>query len=125
MARSARQSPLPATTRTTTSIITLTLNNSSESSSSSSSEQQQQHTTEILTLKLKQKKKSVSWKPGTVDNEFLNKKSSKICCIFHKEKPFDEDDSDDDENVNQSNKKDLLVQAQKLRTIGLEVLNLD
>lgn len=24
----------------------------------------------------------------------MNKKSSKKCCIFHKEKPFDEDDSD-------------------------------
>ncbi|OIT28066.1 hypothetical protein A4A49_55324 [Nicotiana attenuata] len=95
MPRSARQSPLPATTGTTT------LNNSLESSSSSSSEQQQRHTTETLTLKLKQKKKSVSWKPGIVDNEFLNKKSSKICRIFHKEKPFDKDDSNGDENVNQ------------------------
>ncbi|GFP81420.1 type 1 phosphatases regulator ypi2, partial [Phtheirospermum japonicum] len=31
-------------------------------------------------------KKKVSWKEGTVDNEFMNKKSSKKCCIFHKEK---------------------------------------
>lgn len=45
-------------------------------------------------LKLKVPKKKVSWKEGTVDNEFMNKKSSKKCCIFHKEKPFDEDDSD-------------------------------
>lgn len=36
----------------------------------------------------------MSWKEGTVDNEFMNKKSSKKCCIFHKDKPFDEDDSD-------------------------------
>ncbi|KAL3845627.1 hypothetical protein ACJIZ3_003030 [Penstemon smallii] len=49
-----------------------------------------------LVLKLKPPKKKVSWKDGTVDNEFMNKKSSKKCCIFHKEKPFDEDDSDAD-----------------------------
>ncbi|KAH6780429.1 inhibitor-3 [Perilla frutescens var. hirtella] len=60
----------------------------------SSSNQQQSRITESLVLKLKRPKKKVSWKEGTVDNEFMNKKSSKKCCIFHKEKPFDEDDSD-------------------------------
>jgi len=38
----------------------------------------------------------VSWKEGTVDNEGLGRKSSKKCCIFHKEVPFDEDCSDDE-----------------------------
>lgn len=52
---------------------------------------------QTLTLRLNRPKKKVSWKEGTVDNEFMQKKSSKICCIFHKEKPFDEDDSDDDD----------------------------
>lgn len=34
-------------------------------------------------------KKKVSWKSEVIDNEFLNKKKSKICCIFH---PTNEDE---------------------------------
>ncbi|KAH7292836.1 hypothetical protein KP509_28G001000 [Ceratopteris richardii] len=51
---------------------------------------------QVITLRLRRKKK-VTWKEGTIDNEFLNKRSSKKCCIFHKEKPFDEDGSDDED----------------------------
>ncbi|KAK2640877.1 hypothetical protein Ddye_022640 [Dipteronia dyeriana] len=52
-----------------------------------------------LVLRLnRRKKKKVTWKEGTVDNEFMQKKSSKKCCIFHKDKPFDEDTSDDDDD---------------------------
>ena len=36
----------------------------------------------IQKIKLKRRKK-VTWTEDTVDNEHLNKKSSKICCIFH------------------------------------------
>lgn len=32
---------------------------------------------------------NVRWEQGTVDNEHMNKKKTKICCIFH---PQDEDD---------------------------------
>ncbi|XP_044498466.1 protein phosphatase 1 regulatory subunit INH3-like [Mangifera indica] len=53
---------------------------------------------QTLVLRLKRRKKKVSWKEGTVDNEFMQKKSSKKCCIFHKEKPFDEDVSDEEEH---------------------------
>ncbi|PWN41498.1 hypothetical protein IE81DRAFT_282098, partial [Ceraceosorus guamensis] len=45
----------------------------------------------------------VVWEQGTVDNEGMGKKSSKICCIYHKPRAFDESsssgsssDSDDD-----------------------------
>ncbi|KAG2571116.1 hypothetical protein PVAP13_7KG062400 [Panicum virgatum] len=52
---------------------------------------------EAVVLRLKRRgKKKVSWKEGTVDNEGLGRKSSKKCCIFHKEVPFDEDCSDDE-----------------------------
>ncbi|GFP81294.1 type 1 phosphatases regulator ypi2 [Phtheirospermum japonicum] len=61
-----------------------------------SSSHQPPQITDSLVLKLKRPKKKVSWMEGTVNNEFMNKKSSKKCCIFHKEKPFDEDDSDHD-----------------------------
>ncbi|BGP20108.1 hypothetical protein JCM10213v2_008243 [Rhodosporidiobolus nylandii] len=32
----------------------------------------------------------VQWTDETVDNEMLGRKKSKICCIYHKPKPFDE-----------------------------------
>ena len=31
------------------------------------------------------KEKRVSWTEDTIDNEHMNKKSSKVCCIFYKE----------------------------------------
>ncbi|KII85259.1 hypothetical protein PLICRDRAFT_146084 [Plicaturopsis crispa FD-325 SS-3] len=49
-------------------------------------------------------RRTVAWSEGTVDNEGCGRKKSKICCIYHKPKRFDEssdedsssDDSDDD-----------------------------
>ncbi|PKA61933.1 hypothetical protein AXF42_Ash019139 [Apostasia shenzhenica] len=43
---------------------------------------------QTLVLRLKPPKKKVTWKEGTVDNEFLGRKSSKKCCIFHKRSPL-------------------------------------
>eukprot|EP00042_Codosiga_hollandica_P021318 m.73749 g.73749 ORF g.73749 m.73749 type:complete len:104 (-) comp50305_c0_seq4:975-1286(-) len=42
----------------------------------------------------------VKWDEGTVDNEHMNKKKSKRCCIYHKPRAFDEssDESGDDEH---------------------------
>mmetsp|Transcript_35461 Transcript_35461/g.78679 ORF Transcript_35461/g.78679 Transcript_35461/m.78679 type:complete len:118 (+) Transcript_35461:134-487(+) len=57
---------------------------------------------ETLTLRLvpRRKKKSVKWSEEVVDNEFLGKKSSKKCCIFHKRRQFGEwsDDEDSDQD---------------------------
>ncbi|KAL3638694.1 hypothetical protein CASFOL_016601 [Castilleja foliolosa] len=90
-----RSIPAPSTApETATSTTTVTLETASSSS------QQQPQITDSLVLKLKLPKKQVSWKEGTVDNEFMNKKSSKKCCIFHKEKPFDEDYSDEEGDCN-------------------------
>ncbi|KAJ1734216.1 Type 1 phosphatases regulator ypi1 [Coemansia biformis] len=36
----------------------------------------------------------VQWTGDTVDNEYLDKKKSKVCCIFHKQRAFGESDSD-------------------------------
>jgi len=33
---------------------------------------------------------SVDWSQDVVDNEHLNRKKSKRCCIYHKPRPFDE-----------------------------------
>ena len=58
------------------------------------------------TLKLrlqKPEKKGVSWTETTVDNEHLNKKKSKCCCIYKKPRAFDESSSEsegeDDHNA--------------------------
>lgn len=59
-------------------------------------------------------KARVKWTEDVVDNEHMNKKKSKICCIFHPQKNFDESsgeslsgsssDSLDDEDASQKPK---------------------
>ncbi|KAL7412973.1 phosphatase inhibitor-domain-containing protein [Mrakia frigida] len=39
--------------------------------------------------------RGVKWVEGTIDNEGMGRKSSKICCIYHKPRPFDESSSDE------------------------------
>lgn len=58
---------------------------------------------ERVVLRLRpRKKKGVKWTEETVDNEGLGRKSSKKCCIFHKQKVWgdwsDEDKSSDCES---------------------------
>jgi protein phosphatase 1 regulatory subunit 11 len=50
-----------------------------------------------LVLKLK-KKSNITWSEDTVDNENLGRKTSKRCCIFHKNKVFGESDSDESDS---------------------------
>eukprot|EP00116_Pleurobrachia_bachei_P017286 sb/3477548/ len=50
-----------------------------------------------VVLKKKNKPRGVQWDESTaIDNEHMNKKSSKVCCIYHKPKEFGESDSEDD-----------------------------
>lgn len=72
--------------------------------------------TEVLRLRLapRRKAKAVRWSEDVVDNEFMNKKKSKKCCIFHKQKSFgdwSDDDSDDEctdcQSVSDSNKTEI------------------
>lgn len=51
-----------------------------------------------LILKLKNKSPQVTWSQETINNEFMRKKSSKRCCIFHKTKKFGESDSDESDS---------------------------
>ncbi|KAI0035391.1 phosphatase inhibitor-domain-containing protein [Vararia minispora EC-137] len=46
----------------------------------------------------------VKWDEGVIDNEGMEKKKSKICCIYHKPKQFDEssDESSSDEDDSDS-----------------------
>jgi protein phosphatase 1 regulatory subunit 11 len=48
---------------------------------------------EVLTLTLRARP-GVSWDEAVVDNEGLGRKSSKRCCIFHKQRPFGESSTD-------------------------------
>lgn len=44
------------------------------------------------------KEKHIKWAEDTVDNEFLNRKKSKICCIFHKKRAFGESSSSESDD---------------------------
>eukprot|EP01038_Epipyxis_sp_PR26KG_P010150 gene10150-13653_t len=41
---------------------------------------------------------AVRWSNDTIDNENLNKKKSKRCCIYHKPRAFGESDSDESDS---------------------------
>lgn len=58
---------------------------------------------EIIMLKLKEKK-NVHWKEGTVNNENMGKRKSKICCIYHKPR-LNPDDSSSDESCDSCDEK--------------------
>lgn len=42
-----------------------------------------------IVLKLRSKSnKKVQWDSNVIDNEFLNRKKSKCCCVYCKKNPF-------------------------------------
>ncbi|KAI5990688.1 phosphatase inhibitor-domain-containing protein [Pisolithus marmoratus] len=47
-----------------------------------------------LRLRASNNAQSVTWRDDVVDNEGCGKKKSKICCIFHKQRRFDESSSE-------------------------------
>ena len=53
----------------------------------------------VLHLRLKNPVKSerkVNWAQNTIDNEYLNKKKSKCCCVFEKARNWNESSSEDE-----------------------------
>ena len=61
--------------------------------------QTQTQTVEIVILKIREKR--VTWHESVIDNEHMNKRKSKKCCIFHRsrskyESSSEEDSSDSD-----------------------------
>ncbi|KAJ3086353.1 Type 1 phosphatases regulator ypi1 [Quaeritorhiza haematococci] len=91
--------PLASSTTTTTAVITQTT--------------PQQPETGTGTLRLQgsivsTSERRVQWDENVVDNEGMGKKSSKICCIYHKPRSFDESSSsesssDEDDDPNRPN----------------------
>merc|ERR1712228_187103 len=45
-----------------------------------------------------QKPKHVTWDSTVIDNEFMNKKKSNKCCIFHKPRRWDESDTEESDS---------------------------
>lgn len=50
-----------------------------------------------LRLNKPQTKKKVQWTTNTVDNEHMNKKKSKCCCIYKKPRTFGESSSESED----------------------------
>ncbi|OMJ13415.1 Type 1 phosphatases regulator YPI1 [Smittium culicis] len=44
------------------------------------------------------KRPKVRWAEDTVDNEHMGKKKSKVCCIFKKQRNWDESDTEDSDS---------------------------
>jgi protein phosphatase 1 regulatory subunit 11 len=73
--------------------------NSSASSSAVATSVEESAEAKVLILKLRNPKKpKVRWTQETINNEFMRKKSSKLCCIYHKAKKFGESDSDESDS---------------------------
>ncbi|XP_043259017.1 E3 ubiquitin-protein ligase PPP1R11 [Colletes gigas] len=51
-----------------------------------------------LRLRKPKSNKKVQWTQGTVDNEHMNKKKSKCCCIYEKPRTFGESSSEDSDD---------------------------
>ncbi|XP_074103006.1 E3 ubiquitin-protein ligase PPP1R11-like [Cotesia typhae] len=51
-----------------------------------------------LCLRKPRSNKKVQWTSSTVDNENMNKKKSKCCCIYEKPRQFGETSSDESDN---------------------------
>ncbi|AGO13871.1 AaceriAGR005Cp [[Ashbya] aceris (nom. inval.)] len=49
-------------------------------------------TEQVPKLAKKEQKSKVRWDENVVDNEHMNKKKTKICCIFHPQQNFDDED---------------------------------
>ncbi|KAG8195360.1 hypothetical protein JTE90_001379 [Oedothorax gibbosus] len=50
-----------------------------------------------MMLKKPKSKKKVAWSSDTVDNEHMDKKKSKCCCIYEKPKAFGESSSESED----------------------------
>ncbi|AAS54494.1 AGR005Cp [Eremothecium gossypii ATCC 10895] len=59
-------------------------------------------TEQVPKLAKKEQKSKVRWDENVVDNEHMNKKKTKICCIFHPQQNFDDEDGGECEHASSS-----------------------
>ncbi|CDJ34750.1 uncharacterized protein EMH_0021920 [Eimeria mitis] len=57
--------------------------------------------------------KQVAWVEGTLDNEDLGRKSSKVCCIYHKPRAFGESSSSSSSSDSDSEGEDKAAGSKK------------
>ena len=99
-----------ASTAAAAPSATMTMTTAAPQNADNNNNEQQQ----VLRLTLRNPP-SVKWDESVVDNEGMGRKSSKRCCIFHKQRPFGEsstdtsdeeaDHDDDDDDANNNNGK--------------------
>ncbi|KIK52661.1 hypothetical protein GYMLUDRAFT_49813 [Collybiopsis luxurians FD-317 M1] len=108
--RTALRRPNTAAPTDGSRTITITPTPAGEDNGSSSNDPEDS-STGVLRLRAasnstRRPKQRVVWREDVVDNEGVGKKSSKICCIYHKPKAYDEssdeDDSDSDSDSDSS-----------------------
>ncbi|CAG8464798.1 6668_t:CDS:2 [Cetraspora pellucida] len=79
---------------------TLTLHPEDLEEEQSSGEETRNPSRSVGTLRLRggglSSGRKVKWDENVVDNEGMGKKKSKICCIYHRPRQFDESSSDED-----------------------------
>ncbi|KAJ4480163.1 phosphatase inhibitor-domain-containing protein [Lentinula aciculospora] len=77
---------------------TITITSAPTSEDEGSSNHAASSTVGALRLRATTRKprQKVVWREDVVDNEGAGKKSSKICCIYHKPKAYDESSDEDD-----------------------------
>ncbi|KAK0223551.1 phosphatase inhibitor-domain-containing protein [Armillaria fumosa] len=93
---SSRTQMRPSTSSPNDGSRILTVTNAPPSEASSSVP-----TVGSLRLRGARRKPRVAWSEDVVDNEGCGKKKSKICCIYHKPRRFDES-SDEDSSSDES-----------------------
>ena len=48
------------------------------------------------------RERHIAWSSNVIDNEHLNRKKSKVCCIYHKTRAVGESSSEDDDDASSS-----------------------
>lgn len=60
------------------------------------------HDTETTQTTQTGNRRHIQWAEGTIDNEGLGRKKSKVCCIYHKTREVGESSSEDDSSSDES-----------------------
>lgn len=106
------RSPLRGQQRHTTGSATQTITSSDLSSSRSASSDslvlrlRGAHDASAGSSTTRTHRRQITWAEDVVDNEGLGRKSSKVCCIYHKTREFGESSSEDDSSSDSSDDSD-------------------
>lgn len=101
LASSARQP-----TRSATQTITPVRSTSSRSTSPERLVLRLRGAHEVSETGTPRLRRRITWAEDVIDNEGLGRKSSKVCCIYHKAREFGESSSEDDSSSDDSSDSD-------------------